>query len=110
MFPCCIFGTSIDRRICRQSGNFTIHGSLVWPIDFRSIVQKEIHKIFIPYSCIDEIRNWLTVLDITENSIYGDSILDLISTSVTEKERDKFLSSISKLIEKYKNYHTPISY
>ena len=69
--PCCITSTPIDKRICRQSGNFTIHGSLIWPLDHQPVARKEIHKVFIPYNCIKEIREMLKVLDITAESIYG---------------------------------------
>lgn len=103
MFPYCILGSSIDRRICRQSGNFTIHGQLVWPIDFRDIVKKEICKIFIPYACIVEMKEWLNSLNITKKSIYGDSELDLIASQISEKEREKFRIAINTMIDKYKN-------
>ncbi|MCM3471024.1 FRG domain-containing protein [Brevibacillus borstelensis] len=103
IFPCCIVGKEIDRRICRQSGNFTIHGHMVWPIDHRSIVQKEIHKIFIPYNCIDEIGEWLRLMDITEKSIYGESLLDSMSKNISEEEKKKFRSSIQELIQNFSN-------
>lgn len=102
IFPCCIVGKEIDRRICRQSGNFTIHGRMVWPIDHRSIVQKEIHKIFIPYNCIDEISEWLRTMDmITEKSIYGESLLDSMSKNISDDENKKFRASIQELIQNH---------
>ncbi|MEK3791341.1 FRG domain-containing protein [Paenibacillus sp. FSL R7-0204] len=101
ILPCCIIGKEIDRRICRQSGNFTIHGHMIWPIDHRSIVQKEIHKIFIPYNCIDEIGEWLRSLDITKKTIYGESYLDSISKKISEEENKKFKSSIQEIIQNH---------
>ena len=98
LLPCCITGKEIDRRICRQSGNFTIHGHLVWPIDFRSVVQREIHKIFIPYPVVDELKEWLSALDITEKTIYGESPLDSIARNISEEEYTKFKSSMDELI------------
>lgn len=102
LMPACILSTPIDRRICRQSGNFTIHGEMVWPIDFRKIVQKEIHKIFIPYQCVDEMRTWLNTLDLTEKSVYGESNLDVISDKISKEQRGYFDKIVKDLIEKYK--------
>ncbi|MBV6682357.1 FRG domain-containing protein [Bacillus sp. JRC01] len=99
--PSCIKGTPIDKRICRQSGNFTIHGFNVWPIDFYANIQKEIYKIFIPYSCIKEIKDLLYVLDVTKESIYGSNEIDLISNGISEEHIDEFRKSIKKLKEKY---------
>jgi len=100
--PCCVTSTPIDKRICRQSGNFTIHGAMIWPLDFYKVVQKEIHKIFIPYQCVREMKEMLTVLDITNDSIYGDSELDIISKNISQESRNKLETSIDHLIEKYK--------
>ncbi len=101
-FPLCILGTSLDQRICRQSGNFTMHGEMVWPIDFRECVQKEIHKIFIPYDCIEKIREWLNTLDITEKSICGNSELDLISSDIDKYEQNRFTDHINEMVKLYK--------
>ena len=103
--PCCIKGTPTDKRICRQSGNFTIHGSMVWPIDHRSIVQEVIHKIFIPYSVYSEINEMLEALDINCKSIYGKLDIDLISNNISTQAMTDFQKNISELINKYKeNY------
>lgn len=102
-FPCCITSTPIDKRICRQSGNFTIHGEIIWPLDYREVAQKAMHKIFIPYACIKEMKEMLSVLDITKKSIYGDSDLDVISKDISQENRNKFKASIDKLVEKYMN-------
>lgn len=87
LFPVCIEGTLVDRRICRQSGHFTIHGKMVQPIDYYLPVKKLLHKIFIPYNFIENFKNTLGLLDINENSIYGNkSILDNISKKISEEE------------------------
>lgn len=99
--PCCILGAPIDKRICRQSGNFTIHGSLVWPLDYTNAVRKEIYKIFIPYACVEELRNWLNILDINNNSVYGDSLLDSISKDISKSGESRFNEFVTSLIEKY---------
>jgi hypothetical protein len=73
--PLCILGGEIDRRICRQSGNFTIHGSQVRPLDQYNVIQPLLHKIFIPYSCFSTFKSWLEVLNLTNESVYGDNYL-----------------------------------
>lgn len=93
MWPVCLLGIPIDKRISRQSGNFTIHGYQVLPIDFIEDTRNEIHKIFIPYDCIEEIKQWLDVLNLTHESILGDlngDIVDLISDKITEEAEKSF--------------------
>lgn len=101
--PCCIKSTPIDHRICRQSGNFTIHGSNIHPLDYRPVVQKEIHKIFIPYSSIREIKYTLDLLDINANSIYGsNSKQDMIAEQIKNISVEKFRENIRAMVEEFK--------
>lgn len=74
---------------------------MIWPLDYQPEAQKIIHKIFIPYACINEIKEMLTVLDVTNESIYGVSDLDDISKEISQESRGKFYSSIEKIVEKY---------
>lgn len=99
--PCCITSNMVDKRICRQSGKFTIHGLLVWPLDHPDVIRREIHKIFIPNQCIKEMREMLNILDVTHESIYGESELDDISKNISEASKQKLRSSISELVKKY---------
>jgi len=102
LFPACIEGTTLDKRICRQSGNFTIHGSMVWSLEHPDVVKKVIHKIFIPYNCINEFRKSLSVLDITEATIYGcKNPKDIIAHKIEGTESKKFSEGINELIRKY---------
>lgn len=102
--PLCIYGTKNDKRMCRQSGNFTIHGSMVWPLDFWEIHQENMYKIFIPYECINKIYNYLEILDITKQSIYVvDDEKDDISRNINEKNITDFYRHIDLLKEKYLN-------
>lgn len=101
-FACCIAGSPIDKRICRQSGNFTIHGAVNWPLDFIEVVRKILYKIIIPYTVINEIKEWLNILDITKESIYGESELDKIAKTITKEEKKRFLNEINVLKKKYK--------
>lgn len=102
ILPLCILGTAIDKRICRQSGNFTIHGINVWPLDQSELLRSMMYKIFIPYACISEIKEILDALNINKSSIYcGDSDLDFISKEISDSEKNKFNKFIEELIQKY---------
>lgn len=100
--PLCIKGTLVDRRLCRQSGNFTIHGKLVWPVDYPDVARAIMHKIFIPYSRVNEIKEYLKALDITRESIYGKlNPKDKISEKIAEQANEAFSKNINELKEKY---------
>lgn len=47
--PICINCNEIDKRIRNQSGCFTLHGYYCAPLDFYTIFELNIHKIYIPY-------------------------------------------------------------
>lgn len=102
LLPCFFTSTPIDRRICRQSGNFTIHGSMIWPLDHQRVNRENIHKIFIPYKVYEEINTTLDALNITESSIYGFSEMDNIANNISNEAKVKFEKEISDLIEKHK--------
>lgn len=99
--PHCILGTDIDRRIYRQSGNFTIHGINVWPLEQYDPIRSRVYKIFIPYTYINEIRGNLNIMNINKESIYGDSDLDIISKDISNSEKSKFNKFVEDLIGKY---------
>lgn len=107
IFPCCVTSSTVDRRICRQSGNFTIHGNMVWPIDRQPVAQELIHKIFIPYGAYKDINVNLDILGIDDNSIYGDSKLDFISKDIKGKESSAFINEIKILKKKYEGIPGP---
>lgn len=103
LYPAFIEGATLDRRICRQSGNFTIHGELVWPIDYPDVVKKTIHKIFIPYDCINDMKAFLIILNITESTIYGgQNPKDEIAHKIEGVENKKFYEKIEELKRSYK--------
>lgn len=102
--PLCIEGTIVDKRLCRQSGNFTIHGRMVWPLDYPDVVKEIIHKIFIPYTRIEKIKEQLKVLNITEKSIYGnEDMKDMISKTIEDDTNIEFLKGIEELANKFSN-------
>lgn len=110
IFPCCITSSAIDRRISRQSGNFTIHGNMVWPIDYRSVAQEVIHKIFIPYGVYKELNVVLETLGINDDSIYGDSNLDSVTEDINCKASSVFINEIKRLKLKYKGIPSPTTF
>ncbi|WP_346848460.1 FRG domain-containing protein [uncultured Clostridium sp.] len=100
--PLCIQGTIVDKRLCRQSGNFTVHGRMVWALDYPDVVKEIMHKIFIPYSKVDEIKKYLSVLNITDASIYGgENPKDIIAKGIEDKENRKFYEMIKKQLDKF---------
>ncbi|UAL49874.1 FRG domain-containing protein (plasmid) [Sutcliffiella horikoshii] len=100
--PFCILGGEIDRRICRQSGNFTIHGRQIAPLDEYSIIQPILHKIFIPYSCFTTIKDWLDVLNVTEESVYGDHYLQKSVSTIGISAIKRFEQSLERMLKENK--------
>nr|WP_088326086.1 FRG domain-containing protein [Bacillus cereus] len=107
--PCAIMGVPLDKRIVRQSGNFTIHGRMVWPVDYRA-AQEVIYKIFIPHCVYKEIHKVLDTLNINHSSIYlGESERDIKSKEISREAKEQLYEKIDELLEKYKNnFSVPI--
>lgn len=97
--PLCITSKSIDKRIIAQSGNFTIHGSNLYPLDYYTVTRPFIHKVIIPYENINEIKNELEILGINESFVYPG--LDSIAKEIKNKEIKKFPHMVDKF---YKNH------
>ena len=93
--PMCIAGMNKEKRICRQSGNFTIHSGLLWPMDYYEELQKRMYKVLIPYDCYGDIRNSLKVLNITHETVYvEDDEKDVIARKIASDTRERFLRSL----------------
>lgn len=89
--PVCFSGFNKEKRISRQAGKFTTTGTLVWPMDYYSELQKQIIKIFIPYTSYESIRKQLSALGITHNTIYvEDDEKDVIAKAIAKETRKKF--------------------
>jgi len=102
MTPLCVLGGEIDRRICRQSGNFLIYGYRIEPIDKFEHVRAMMHKIFIPYENIEGIRDTLNyVLNINKKSIYGDDTLNEAASIKVRELRNKSQDNLSAALDKY---------
>ena len=80
----CFRGFKADRRIVRQSGNFTYSSSIhPEPIDFLEAYEKHIWKINFPYSVAQDTVEVLRYLDLTDESIYfGKNKMDEIALKI----------------------------
>ena len=89
--PVCFSGFNKEKRISRQAGKFTTTGTLVWPMDYYSELQKRITKIFIPYTVYELLQHQLSVLGITHDTIYvEDDKKDVIAKAIAEDTKKKF--------------------
>ncbi|MEG8977346.1 MULTISPECIES: FRG domain-containing protein [Priestia] len=88
LLPICVLGNYIDERIRFQSGNFTLHGDVIWPLDYYTVLEQKYHKIFIPYNCCAQIFKELRNLGITKSFIYPG--LDTLTEDISQNELDRF--------------------
>lgn len=88
----CFRGNRTERRIVRQSGNFTYtSSSYPHPIDFYECYEKHIWRIDFPYSTTEETVKVLRYLDLTHDSIYfGQNKMDKIAAKVSRSILDNF--------------------
>lgn len=94
--PVCFSGFNKEKRISRQAGKFTTTGTLVWPMDFYEVLQKQIIKIFIPYSAYEAIRHQLNAIGVTHDTIYvEDDEKDVIAKEIAEETKKKFADLFS---------------
>lgn len=104
MFPIAFSGNREDKRMCRQSGNFTMQGSMIWPLDIINGCSEYLVKIVIPSDLCNQIKCILKSFGITYDNIYlGNDIKDAIAEKAakyTDSIYDKF---IEKLKEDYSN-------
>lgn len=84
VFPVCINCNEIDKRIRNQSGCFTLHGYYCAPLDFYTIFEKNIHKVYIPFDNVELIRNELAECGINKYFVYQD--LNSLSDEINEGE------------------------
>lgn len=87
--PICIKGYHIDKRIQSQKGNFTLHGSNIWAIDYYTVIEQKIHKIFIPNSCVYLIRKQLKDMGITNYFVFPD--LNNLCRDIVEREQELYV-------------------
>ncbi|MDR3594920.1 FRG domain-containing protein [Clostridium sp.] len=70
ILPVAMYGGKYDKRMCRQSGNFTVHGNMIWPLDHYKDSDEFLLKIEISQRLSDEIRMYLLAFGINDDSIY----------------------------------------
>lgn len=98
--PFCINGEKNDRRICRQSGNFTVHSHQTMPIDYIEYFRKEMIKVIIPYNYIEGFISKLKIFDLTKESIYfGEDERDIKAKELSAKFIENFKSEFFDVFE-----------
>lgn len=101
-FPISFYGPKNDMRMCRQSGNFTLHGQLVWPIDYLYNAESFLKKIEIPDSVCIELKKILDGLGITKQSIYiKDDEKDKLAKIARDLNEKKFKEQLKKWEEEW---------
>lgn len=94
--PVCFSGFNKEKRISRQAGKFTTTGTLLWPMDYYEVLQKQIIKIFIPYTAYETIRRQLKALGITHDTIYvEDDEKDKKAKAIAEETKKRFFNLVS---------------
>lgn len=97
MFPVAFYGPKNDMRMCRQSGNFTIHGQMVWPIDYLYNAKEFLKRIEIPNSVCHDLQNILSGLGVTKKSIYVmDDEKDQIALEAGTLTENRFNEQLEK--------------
>lgn len=104
MFPVAFSGSRDDKRMCRQSGNFTMQGSMIWPLDIINGCSEYLVKIVIPSDICNQIKVILNSLGITYQNIYfGNDIKDELAKKAAEYTDSIYDKYIEKLKEDYSN-------
>lgn len=102
VFPVAFYGPHKDKRMCRQSGNFTIHGQMVWPVDYLYMADEFLKRIEISDELCCELEHFLLGCGINRKSIYvEDSRLDEISKKAQEETENAYNKKIHQLREEW---------
>ncbi len=100
LYPLAMVGTRKDKRMCRQSGNFTVQGNMVWPLDHYDTKEDVLIKIIVPGNVADELKEYLEAFGINHDSIYvEDDEKDRVAKSlkdINETTRNKKLDELRK--------------
>lgn len=86
IFPLAMEGKKFDKRICRQSGNFTVHGTMILPLEEYNLKDDVLIKISIPHKIAVELKSYLNAFGITDESIY-----------VEKDKKDKISKSLQNI-------------
>lgn len=89
-------------RICRQSGKFTWQGYNFTPIDGWGTSNEYIYKIIIPKHAVPEFKSILSILNLNENSVYGDDcLMDNVNKQIREQQIQLFEDDIANIKKKF---------
>ena len=97
MYPVlCFSGINKEKRICRQSGNFTTIGTWMGTVmDYNTELSQYVTKILIPYDRYEYYREILRLLQITHESIYlGEDEKDDVTKEIKDKANEIFENTI----------------
>lgn len=102
IFPLAMKGARDDKRMCRQSGNFTVHGNQVKPLEYYDADSNSdvLIRITISAKAANELAEYLASFGINKDSVYVENDKkDLVSKSLKAINEDTFNSIISKYRE-----------
>lgn len=95
--PLCFSGLNVEKRISRQAGKFTTTGTTYWPLDYYTIFNDQLIKIFIPYYAYDSIRQQLGAIGIKHDTMYvEDDEKDVKARKIAEEIKKNFEERCSK--------------
>lgn len=104
VFPMAFYGPKKDMRMCRQSGNFTIHGLMVWPIDYLFTAKEFLKRIEIPDSVCSDLQNMLRGFGVTRESIYViDDEKDMLAIEARDLTEQAFQKQLKGWTEEWEN-------
>lgn len=95
--PIAFIAEKLSKRVCRQSGNFTLYGENIWPIDHYPETDNFLTKLIIPSNVAEELQSKLKALGITKDSIYVEA--DKRDEICKEVKRDSKKDLMLKLAE-----------
>lgn len=103
--PVALESKNSSTRICRQSGYFTAHGSMIWPLEEYCSTDDALLKIVIPSEVKIKINSALKTFGITEESIYVGSsdYREEISEKVEEGMKSVKERAINERIKLWEN-------
>ena len=103
--PIAIEGKRKDKRMCRQSGNFTMHGELIWPLErFGGLEEDILIKIIIPNKIAVEIKTILHCFGINNSSVYiGHDIKDEIADELKSVNKETLENFLKDYEERWRN-------
>lgn len=96
--PIFIHGLNKEKRIARQGGNFSVTSTFWKSMDTIDAIEKEITKIYIPYTSYEMIRDQMISLGITHEYIYvEEDEKDEIARKIANSIKNEFISKMKDI-------------